>query len=176
MPLIKRYSNRKLYDTESRRYVTLDELAQMIRQGENVEVVDHLTGIDLTAVTMAQIIFEQEKKLGGYLPQNVLARIIRSGTKSMRELQNSIQSFLEPNQFFEDELLRRLEILSLKKVISEEQSETLSKQLLSEEMRKDYDIDSGAEEGIVSLNDITVLISRIDELEKELDAIVDLRE
>ena len=60
--IIKRYSNRKLYDTERSCYVTLDEIALMIREGENIQIIDKNSGEDLTSVTFAQIIFEAEKK------------------------------------------------------------------------------------------------------------------
>ena len=67
MPIIKRYPNRKLYDTEAKKYITLDGIAELIRQGEEVVVIDHTTNEDLTAVTLTQIIFEQEKKSSGFL-------------------------------------------------------------------------------------------------------------
>lgn len=60
--VIKRYTNRKLYDTVESRYVTLDEIAGMIRNGAEVKVIDNRTREDLTSITLAQIIFEQEKK------------------------------------------------------------------------------------------------------------------
>src|SRR5574341_2695528 len=60
--VIKRYTNRKLYDTVESRYVTLDEIAAMIRSGAEVKVIDNRTREDLTSITLAQIIFEQEKK------------------------------------------------------------------------------------------------------------------
>jgi polyhydroxyalkanoate synthesis repressor PhaR len=60
--VIKRYTNRKLYDTEESRYVTLEEIARMIKGGAEVKVVDNRTKEDLTSVTLAQIIFEEEKK------------------------------------------------------------------------------------------------------------------
>ena len=60
--VIKRYTNRKLYDTLESRYVTLDEIAQMIKAGAEVKIVDNRTKEDLTSVTLAQIIFEEEKK------------------------------------------------------------------------------------------------------------------
>ncbi len=60
--VIKRYTNRKLYDTVESRYVTLDEIAQMIKGGAEVKVLDNRTKEDLTSVTLAQIIFEEEKK------------------------------------------------------------------------------------------------------------------
>ena len=60
--LIKRYANRKLYDTNRSCYVTLDDIASLIKAGEDVKVVDNRSGNDLTSVTLAQIIFETEKK------------------------------------------------------------------------------------------------------------------
>lgn len=62
MPTIKRYPNRKLYDTEAKRYVTLEQITQQIQQGHEVQVIDYETGEDLTNVTFSQIIFEQEKR------------------------------------------------------------------------------------------------------------------
>jgi polyhydroxyalkanoate synthesis repressor PhaR len=75
---IKRYSNRKLYDTRDSRYVTLEQIARMIREGDEIRVVENATGQDLTAATMAQIIFEEEKR-GPHLPIEGLRRIIQVG-------------------------------------------------------------------------------------------------
>ena len=60
--IIKRYPNRKLYNTDTKTYITLDAIAALIRKGQSVQVVDNATGDDLTALTLSQIIFEQEKK------------------------------------------------------------------------------------------------------------------
>ena len=60
--IIKRYQNRKLYDTDASCYVTLDEIAEMIQQGEEVSVVDDRNQKDITAATLTQIIFEKQKK------------------------------------------------------------------------------------------------------------------
>ncbi len=59
---IKRYSNRKLYDTKDSRYVTLLQIAEMVRSGEDVQIIDNNTKEDLTEVTLAQIIYEQQKQ------------------------------------------------------------------------------------------------------------------
>ena len=68
MTMIKRYPNRKLYDTEAKQYITLSGIAELIRQGGDIQVSDYATGEDLTALTLSQIIFEQEKKQSGFLP------------------------------------------------------------------------------------------------------------
>lgn len=60
--VIKRYANRKLYDTRDSRYVTLVQIAEYVRAGEDVQIIDNTTKEDLTHVTLAQIIYEEEKK------------------------------------------------------------------------------------------------------------------
>ena len=65
MITIKRYPNRKLYDTAAGQYVTLDGLAGLIQAGNEIEVIDNKTGEDMTAVILTQVIYEQEKKEGG---------------------------------------------------------------------------------------------------------------
>lgn len=107
MPLIKRYSNRKLYDTEAKRYVTLEDLAGFIRQGEDVRVVDHASGEDLTSVTLLQIIYEEQKKIGGLLPQVLLTRLIRTGDDTVQTLRSRLLA-LSPFQVVDEEIRRRL--------------------------------------------------------------------
>ncbi len=74
--VIKRYTNRKLYDTVESRYVTLDEIAEMVKQGVEVKIIDNRSKEDLTSVTLAQIVFEEEKKKN-QMPLSVLREIIR---------------------------------------------------------------------------------------------------
>jgi polyhydroxyalkanoate synthesis repressor PhaR len=76
---IKRYVNRKLYDTVESRYVTLDEIAHMIKVGDDVQVVEERTDRDLTAVTLLQIILEEQRRSSKVSPQ-LLCELIRSGT------------------------------------------------------------------------------------------------
>ncbi|MBI5482666.1 MAG: polyhydroxyalkanoate synthesis regulator DNA-binding domain-containing protein [Deltaproteobacteria bacterium] len=83
--VIKRYANRKLYDTQRSRYVTLDQISEMIRDGEDVQIVDNNTKEDLTSVTLAQIIFEEEKKQKSFLPLHAMRHLIQSGGESIQE-------------------------------------------------------------------------------------------
>jgi polyhydroxyalkanoate synthesis repressor PhaR len=82
--IIKRYTNRKLYDTVESRYVTLDEIAEMVKQGVEVKIVDNRTKEDLTSVTLAQIVFEEEKKKN-QMPLSVLREIIRRPGDSIND-------------------------------------------------------------------------------------------
>lgn len=83
--LIKRYQNRKLYDTRNSTYVTLDDISKMIRAGEDVYVQDNSTHDDLTAVTLTQIIFEEGKKNRFTLPLTTLKKIIQEGGGSIMD-------------------------------------------------------------------------------------------
>lgn len=79
--VVKRYANRKLYDTTTSRYVALDDIAVMVRSGEEVEVTDNETGADLTAVTLAQIILEDERRKKSLLSLPLLRQIVQYGDK-----------------------------------------------------------------------------------------------
>ncbi|NBV51406.1 hypothetical protein EBR03_05935 [bacterium] len=80
--IIKRYQNRKLYDTDASCYVTLDEIAEMIQQGEEVTVVDNRNQKDITASTLTQIIFEKQKRSETPVPISTLRHIIQTGDGS----------------------------------------------------------------------------------------------
>ena len=109
--VIKRYTNRKLYDTVESRYVTLDEIAAMIKEGVEVRIVDNRTKEDLTSVTLAQIIFEEEKKKN-QMPLSVLREIIRHPGESIsgfiqKEVTPRVASIREEAEQRLDKLLRR---------------------------------------------------------------------
>lgn len=75
--VIKKYSNRKLYDTYTRRYVTLEVIADLLRDGHEVRVVDRNTGEDITAVTLSQILLDMERHRRGPLPEPVLVDLVK---------------------------------------------------------------------------------------------------
>lgn len=81
--VIKRYQNRKLYDTQQSCYVTLEDIAKMIRNNEEVLVIDNKTKKDITSSTLTQIIFEAEKKAKNYISIDTLREIIQTGTGSI---------------------------------------------------------------------------------------------
>src|SRR3990167_11235518 len=74
--IIKKYANRRLYDTSTSSYVTLDHLSDLVREGRDFEVRDAKTGDDLTRQVLTQIIFEQETKGQGAVPLNFLRQLI----------------------------------------------------------------------------------------------------
>ncbi len=106
---IRKYENRRLYDTSASRYINLEELAAMVRNGTEIKVVDAKTGEDLTRVTLTQIIVEEAKEQPAGLPLELLRQLIMASDKVRREfmswylkssfdsyqnLQNAVQSGL----------------------------------------------------------------------------------
>jgi len=81
--IIKRYSNRKLYDTKDSRYVTLLQIAEMVRGGADVQIIDNNSKEDLTDVTLAQIIYEEQKAHGKNVPLQTLRELIHSRTEKV---------------------------------------------------------------------------------------------
>lgn len=82
--IVKKYANRRLYNTASSSYVTLDDLSKMVREGENFVVYDAKTGEDLTRSILTQIIMEEDGKGRNLLPTNFLRQLIRYYDDSLR--------------------------------------------------------------------------------------------
>jgi len=81
--LIKRYESRKLYDTEESRYVSLEEVADWIRTGQEVKVVDNASSSDVTSQTLTQIILDEGRKGTSLLPSELLHDLVRVGQKAV---------------------------------------------------------------------------------------------
>ncbi|MEW6430433.1 MAG: polyhydroxyalkanoate synthesis regulator DNA-binding domain-containing protein [Myxococcota bacterium] len=97
--LVKKYGNRRLYDTESSRYITLEDLTQRIRDGAEVKVVDAKTGADLTQPTLTQIIIEG-RGADTLLPASLLHQLIRLGDDVLadflgRYVQGALELYLQ---------------------------------------------------------------------------------
>ncbi|QTA80953.1 PHB/PHA accumulation regulator DNA-binding domain-containing protein [Desulfonema limicola] len=112
---LKKYPNRRLYDTEQSIYVTLNDVADMVRQGKQVEVIDLKTNQDVTAFTLTQIIMEQTKKNNTILPVSLLHLIIRFGENSLSEffeknLEQIIRSYLNYKKNMENQFQLCLEL------------------------------------------------------------------
>ncbi len=97
--LIKRYESRKLYDTEESRYVSLDEIATWVRQGQEVRVVDNGTSNDVTSQTLTQIILDEGRKGTSFLPSELLHDLVRIGERAvstgMEQVQNGVDRLID---------------------------------------------------------------------------------
>lgn len=89
--VVKKYSNRKLYDTRTKRYVTLDAIAEMLRVGDEVQVIDRTTGHDITAVTLSQILLDMERQRRGPIPEPLLVDMVKErGEQLLTMLRQSL--------------------------------------------------------------------------------------
>ena len=184
--VIKRYTNRKLYDTVESRYVTLDEIAEMVKQGVEVKIVDNRTKEDLTSVTLAQIVFEEEKKTTR-MPLSVLREIIRRPGEQISEFIKSevtprVTSIREEAESRLDKLLRREDGAPEKATEAPGQNMSPSELLKGsqralEEFQKKVDerVKAVVDNVVGNLpalgRDLGALVQRIEALEKKLDAL-----
>jgi len=97
--LIKRYESRKLYDTEESRYVSLDEIAAWVRQGQEVRVVDNATNNDVTSQTLTQIILDEGRKGTSFIPSELLHDLVRLGERAvstgMEQVQQGVDRLID---------------------------------------------------------------------------------
>jgi polyhydroxyalkanoate synthesis repressor PhaR len=88
---IKRYANRKLYDVRTSRYITLEGIRDLVRAGHDVSVIDNDTGEDITRVTFAQIIYEDEKRKDGMGSLPLLRWVVERGDEARRDFMRSME-------------------------------------------------------------------------------------
>ena len=131
MVTIKRYPNRKLYNTETRQYISLDGLAELIREGDEIMVIDNASGEDLTALTLTQIILTQEKKQNGVLPHSALTGLIRAGGDRISALQRGLLSPLGLWRQVDEEIKRRVQALVEAGELSEVEGAELVEKLVA---------------------------------------------
>ena len=181
MPVIKRYPNRKLYDTEAKRYITLDGIAELIREGAEVQVVDHTTDEDLTAVTLTQIIFEQEKRNSGFLPKSVLTGLVRAGGDTLNTLRRNLNSPLELLKHVDEEIEKRLQALVERGEMAKDEAIGLSEKLLAAGQAKGKEMIPGQQRlerllsvrGVPSREEVEELTSQIETLSAKIDSLID---
>jgi polyhydroxyalkanoate synthesis repressor PhaR len=175
MAIVKRYPNRKLYDTEAKQYITLEGIAHLIRDGQEVQVIDHATGEDLTTLTLTQIILEQEKKRSGFLPQAVLTGLVQAGGDRLSTLRSALTAPLDLLRQVDDEIEHRIQVLIKKGELAEEEGRRLADKLIKHARRTTaMPADEEALEtmlrarGLPSQSDIAALAEQLDTLNKKL--------
>lgn len=113
--IIKKYSNRRLYDTERSKYVTLNQIADLIREGRQIDVIDAKTEEDVTAYILTQIILDEARKKNVLLPVPLLHMIIQYGQSILGEffekyLQQTIQNYLAYKKAMDDQFKKWLDL------------------------------------------------------------------
>lgn len=180
--LIKRYANRKLYDTSEKRYVTLDQIAALVRNGEEIKVVDNKSSDDLTSVTLSQILYEQEKKRESGLPKNFLTELVKSSTTLFDYLRKTMSQWLQAAHVSEEAIERHIEDLVKKGQLSVDESRKLRKEVIDRTReymaRVDKNIDERVGQVLKRLNipfrkDMEDLERRMDEMSARYDRLLE---
>ncbi len=102
--VIKRYGSRKLYDTEESCYVSMDEIRQWVRGGQDIRVVDNTSGADVTSQVLTQIILDRGKQ-GSALPSELLHELVRAGRSALQTSERALASGVERVQGRVDRVL-----------------------------------------------------------------------
>lgn len=113
--LLKKYANRRLYDTEKSKYVSLNQVAEIIKQGRQVEVIDAKSREDVTAFILTQIILEQAKENNFLLPAPLLHLIIQYGENVLAEffdkyLEQTINNYLTYKRSADEQFSKWLDL------------------------------------------------------------------
>jgi polyhydroxyalkanoate synthesis repressor PhaR len=113
--VIKRYGNRRLYNTETRSYVNYEDLIKLIRDGQNIKVIDSTTKEDATKAVLIQLVLEEEKNKNTILPTEFLFQLLRSREESVQDffknhLAASFNAYLKTKEEFDNRFRNLLEM------------------------------------------------------------------
>jgi polyhydroxyalkanoate synthesis repressor PhaR len=175
--IIKRYRNRKLYNTQTKKYVTLEGIEELIKQQEDIKVIDNDNENDITATTLSQIIFGSEKNQTGVLPTSLLISLVQSGGKKIDVLRRNIFNSLNLSHHFDVEIEKRVNLLIANGEFSQDAGIQILQKLLSvgykhEDIRENVDggfIEFLKEWQIPTKNDFQNVINRIEVLSKKVE-------
>jgi polyhydroxyalkanoate synthesis repressor PhaR len=134
MLTIKRYPNRKYYDTEEKRYITLDDISSHIRKGREIQVIDQGSGEEITSVVLTQIIFEQEKKQTGFVPRSVLTGLVQAGGFTIGRMRSALANPLELLKQIDEEIEHRIEVLIKQGELAEDEARRWRDKLLAQDI------------------------------------------
>lgn len=177
--IIKRYRNRKLYNTQAKRYITLEQIEELIKSQIEVKVIDNTTGEDITATTLSQIIFELEKNRSGFLPVGLLFSLVQSGGYRMDEIRQKIFNSLNLSHHYDVEIERRINRLIENGELTQEAGSQLLSKLLEvgfrrEDVLEDFEarlVEFLKQRQIPTKTDLSKLILKIEELSKRVEEI-----
>lgn len=109
--IIKKYSNRRLYDTTHKKYVTLDEIANLIKDGSEIKVLDSQTDEDITKIVLMQVVLESEKNKEDILPTSFLHMLIKYGNRMARDFfENYFTIMFQPYLSLQEGMKKNLQL------------------------------------------------------------------
>lgn len=180
MIVIKRYPNRKLYDTDSKQYITLEGIAELIRAGQEVQVIDHASGEDLTSLTLTQIILEQERKQNGFLSNSFLTSLIRDSGDRLASWQRKLRAPQSLIRHIDEEIQLRVQSLVKSGEFTAREGQQLLEKLLSfsDPHRHEAKLEALIEKRLIqrqapTYQDIHTLEEQLEQLTSKLEEITE---
>jgi polyhydroxyalkanoate synthesis repressor PhaR len=177
--IIKRYRNRKLYNTQSKRYITLGEIESLIKDQVDIKIIDNASGRDITAATLSQIIYELEKNYSGFLPINLLVSLVQAGGSRLEDIRRRVFPSLKLSHHYDVEIERRVNTLVERNELTQQEGTLMLNKLLDARFEQD-ELVEGIENSIVnffiqqqipSKIDFEKLVLRLENLAERVEAI-----
>ncbi|MBI3097600.1 MAG: pesticidal protein Cry15Aa [Planctomycetes bacterium] len=182
MRTVKKYANRKLYDTLDKRYIRLEEIAALIQKGEEVRVCDNRTGEDVTSQTLSQVLAEREREKAGFLPKTILSHLIQRGREAVADAARKVAGAWTPGTALvsEADIEEAIDSLIVAGELGRREAERLRKALVQRLRAGARKVDAGLRERIesamtrlnlASQTEIDRLRAKIEGLEQKLAAV-----
>ena len=174
MRTIKKYVNRKLYDTKDKSYITMEGLTELIRSGEEVTVIDNRTKEDITAAVLTQLLAREETVSGDELPTQMLFGLLRKGSGALSDYARKYATFGHSVlTLAEGEIERRVNKLIRERELTARQGRELSNDLKESATQLKNWVGGMIEQRVDDLLDAVNLPNRdqVDELNRKIDAL-----
>ncbi|GJM15174.1 MAG: hypothetical protein DHS20C13_05010 [Thermodesulfobacteriota bacterium] len=180
---IKKYSNRRLYDSTNKRYVTLEDIAALIRDGSEIKVIDSQSGEDITKVILIQVILESEKNKEDILPVSFLHMLIKYGNQVAKDFfENYFLMMFQPYNYVKDNYKKNIHMWQQMGWYPEELNipsefeSTVTNSGSNDIMNLDSEAGLKSREGYpdsdsVSASDVEILMKKMKELEKKVNSL-----
>jgi len=178
--LIKKYPNRKFYDTVGKRYVSLSGISSLVRDGQEVQVVDNKTGDDITTLVLSQVLRDQHRR-GSLLPRSLLAALVTRGAGSLKQLRSPLQTSLQALRALEEDAHERIDTLASRGEITLTEAQELREEMAA----RARDRQAAAEERIIqeiqdslvrldvpTQTELVGLRSQLDQIEAKVDSLL----
>jgi polyhydroxyalkanoate synthesis repressor PhaR len=176
---IKKYSNRRLYDSTNKRYVTLDNIASLIREGSEIKVIDSQSGEDLSKVILIQVILESEKNKEDILPVSFLHMLIKYGNKVAKDFfENYFLMMFQPYNYLKDNYRENIRMwqqmglypsdLNMPQDFEKINSKDIAPSTIKDDSKSDELYDAPVE---YRASDVELLMEKMRELEKKVNSL-----
>ena len=176
---IKKYSNRRLYDSTNKRYVTLDNIASLIREGSEIKVIDSQSGEDISKVILIQVILESEKNKEDILPVSFLHMLIKYGNKVAKDFfENYFLMMFQPYNYLKDNYRENIRMwqqmglypsdLNMPQDFEKINSKDIAPSTIKDDSKSDELYDAPVE---YRASDVELLMEKMRELEKKVNSL-----